>query len=100
MPKNFLNHLVFSKEKPSTYVIKKTDKIQQIAVGLGEETLLKKHITPVPTNLVMVKGSIFFKINGEENLFSEGDTFDIPVDTEHEVIGKGKENVFILTKEM
>ena len=48
----------------------------------------------------MVKGSIFFKINGEENLFSEGDTFDIPVDTEHEVIGKGKENVFILTKEM
>lgn len=100
MQTNFLNKLVFNKEKPSTYVIKKTDKIQQIAVGLGEETLLKKHITPVPTNLVMVKGSILFKINGEEYHFGEGDTYEIPVNTEHEVIGKGKENVFILTKEL
>lgn len=100
MQTNFLNNLVFSKEKPSTYAIKKTDKIQQIAVGLGEETLLKKHITPVPTNLVVVKGEILFRINGEEYHFKEGDVYEIPVNTEHEVIGKGKENVFILTKEL
>lgn len=100
MQTNFLNKLVFNKEKPSTYVIKKTDKIQQIAVGLGEETLLKKHITPVPTNLVVIKGSILFKINGEEYHFVEGDAYEIPVNTEHEVVGKGKENVFILAKEL
>lgn len=100
MQNNFLNQLVFNKEKPSTFVIKKTDKVQQIAVGLGEGTLLKKHITPVPTNFTMVKGEVIFKINNEDYHFAEGDVYEIPVNVEHEVIGRGKENVFILTKEL
>ena len=100
MQNNIYNNVVFSKEKPSTFVVKKTDKIQQIAVALAEGTLLKKHITSVPTQLVVVKGSIVFKINNEDYTFIEGDTYDIPVNVEHEVVGKSAENLFILTKEL
>lgn len=100
MQNNIYNNLVFSKEKPSTYTVKKTEKSLILAVGLAEETVLKKHITPAPTTLTVLKGKILFNINNEDYTFVEGDVYEIPVNVEHEVTGKGKENVFTLTKEL
>ncbi|MDO5616387.1 MAG: rhodanese-like domain-containing protein [Cruoricaptor ignavus] len=100
MQNNIYNNLVFSKEKPSVYKIKKTEKTEQFAVGLAKETLLKKHITPVPTTLIVLKGEIVFNINDTSLHFKEGDVYNIPVNEEHEVIGKEAENVFIITKEL
>lgn len=100
MQNNIFNNVIFSTEKPSTFSVKKTEKIQQIAVALGKGAVLKKHTTPVPTNLIMMKGTITFKINGEDLIFTEGVTYEIPVKVEHEVVGNDAENLFILTKEL
>ena len=59
---------------------------------------MKKHTTDEPTFLVVLKGKIRFLINNEEILLNTFDTYDIPVDIEHEVIGVEDENIFILTK--
>lgn len=100
MQTNFLNHLAFDSDKPSTHLIRKNETLHQFAVGLGKNTLLKKHITPVPTTLMMVRGSVLFRIDGKDLHFQEGDLYEIPVNVEHEVIGQEAENVFIITKEL
>ena len=78
--------------------IKKGENIKQIAVALGKNAILKKHTTDEPTFLVVLKGKIRFLINNEEISLNTFDTYDIPVDIEHEVIGVEDENIFILTK--
>lgn len=100
MQTNFLNHLSFDSDKPSTHLIRKNETLHQFAVGLEKNTLLKKHTTPVPTTLMMVKGAVVFRIEGKDLHFKEGDLYEIPVNVEHEVIGQEAENVFIITKEL
>lgn len=100
MQTNFLNHLIFDGDKPSTHLIRKNETLHQFAVGLGKNTLLKKHTTSVPTTLMMVRGSVLFRIEGKDLHFKEGDLYEIPVNIEHEVIGQEAENVFIITKEL
>jgi cupin domain protein len=67
-------------------------------VALGKGAVLKKHTTNEPAILVVIKGKLRFLINNQEILLNTFDTYDIPVDVEHEVIGVEEENVFILTK--
>jgi len=69
-----------------------------VAVALGEGAVLKKHTTDVPATLIMVKGTVRFIIYGQEVVLKDLDTYQIPADVEHEVIGVEEENVFILTK--
>lgn len=97
---NILEQLQFNAEKPSVAIIKKNDHIKYFAVGLGKNTLMKKHITAVPATLVMVKGEVEFHINGETLHLKVGDTYEIPVNVEHEVIGVTNENVFLITQEL
>lgn len=100
MQNNIYGNLNINTEKPSTHIIKKTDKILIVAVGLGEGTVLKKHTTADPATFTVLKGELLFKIDHKEFLFVEGDVYEIPVNMEHEVVGKAKENVFTLTKEL
>ncbi len=95
---NVLEKLTFRNDKQITSIIKKGENIKQIAVALGKNAILKKHTTDEPTFLVVLKGKIRFLINNEEISLNTFDTYDIPVDIEHEVIGVEDENIFILTK--
>ena len=95
---NLADKLTFRNDKQTTYFVKDGKDIRQVAIALGEGAVLKKHTTNVPATLIMVKGTVRFLINGEEITLKVLDTYQIPVDVEHEVIGVEKENVFIVTK--
>lgn len=96
---NIFDQAQFSTEKANVISIKKDDKIQCFAVALGENAVMKKHKTAVPALLVVLKGEINFVFSDRSFPLKEFDTFEIPVDEEHEVIGLGKENLFLITKE-
>ena len=95
---NLADKLTFRNDKQTTYFIKDGQNVRQVAIALGEGAVLKKHTTNIPATLIMVKGTVRFLINGEEVVLKDLDTYQIPVDVEHEVIGVEKENVFIVTK--
>ena len=95
---NLADKLTFRNDKQTTYFVKDGQNVRQVAIALGEGAVLKKHTTNIPTTLIMVKGTVRFLINGEEVVLKDLDTYQIPVDVEHEVIGVEKENVFIVTK--
>ena len=95
---NLADKLEFRTDKQTTYFIKDGKSVRQVAVALGEGAVLKKHTTDVPATLIMVKGTVRFIIYGQEVVLKDLDTYQIPADIEHEVIGVEKENVFIITK--
>ena len=95
---NLADKLQFRNDKQTTYFVKDGKSVRQVAVALGEGAVLKKHTTDVPATLIMVKGTVRFVIYGQEVVLKDLDTYQIPADVEHEVIGVEKENVFIITK--
>ena len=95
---NLADKLQFRNDKQTTYFVKDGKSVRQVAVALGEGAVLKKHTTDVPATLIMVKGTVRFIIYGQEVVLKDLDTYQIPADVEHEVIGVEKENVFIITK--
>ena len=97
---NILENLEFSTDKANVHYVKKSDKIKYFAVALGQGAVLKKHTTPVPATLVVLKGEINFVFTDREFVLREFDTFEIPVDEVHEVIGVLDQNLFLVTQEL
>ena len=97
---NIFEKLVFGEEKPSVLIIKKSEKLNILSVGLLEKQVLAKHVTTIPATLVMLRGKVDFNISGETVVLREGDIYEIPVNVEHEVVGRDIENVFMLVKEL
>ena len=95
---NLMDRLSYRTDKQTVSVIKNGEGVKQVAVALGKGAILKKHTTDVPAFLVVVKGEIRFLINGQEILLKALDTYNIPTEIEHELIGVDDENLFILTK--
>lgn len=96
---NILEQIILNPEKPSVLPIRKSESINLIAIGLQQNQLLKKHKTAIPTLLTVLKGSIEFRISNSEIRLQQFDTYQIPVDIEHEVIGIENKNIFTLTQE-
>ncbi|MFC6269100.1 cupin domain-containing protein [Frigoriflavimonas asaccharolytica] len=97
---NIIENITFNNEKPSVFLLKKSDKIKYIAIALGRDAVLKKHTAPVPTTLLVLKGEINFMIGEEKTQLRQFDIFEIPVNVEHEVTGVSNENLFTLTQEL
>jgi quercetin dioxygenase-like cupin family protein len=97
---NIFENLIFNEDKPSVLSIRKSDKANLFTVGLKEKQVLAKHITTVPATLVLLRGKVDFNINNETVILREGDIYEIPVNTEHEVIGRDIENIFLILKEL
>lgn len=97
---NIFEKTDFTGDKPSVVSIKKSDKANLFTVGLSEKQVLAKHITTVPTTLVMMRGKVDFNISGETVVLREGDAYEIPVNVEHEVVGRSIENLFLIVKEL
>lgn len=96
---NIVEKISFTPEKPAVHIIRKTDSINYIAIGLLMDQILPEHKTGVPTILTVLKGGIEFVIGDQEILLYQFDTFQIPVNQVHEVRGLEEQNVFTLTME-
>ncbi len=95
---NIHGQITYSDEKPAVVSIRNNEKINIIAIGLKKGRVLKKHVTKIPATLIVLKGTINFEINGENHVLQPLETFDIPVDVEHEVTGV-EECIFTVIKE-
>lgn len=96
---NIAKEITFNVDKPFVLPIHKTETVLIFAVGLLKKQLFTKHKTQIPALLVVLQGSILFRINTEEIRLSALDTYQIPIDTEHDVTGLDEENIFMITKE-
>ncbi len=97
---NIFENLAFNEDKPSVLSIRKSDKANFFTVGLKEKQVLAKHVTTVTATLILLSGKVDFNISGETVVLREGDVFEIPVNVEHEVIGRDIENIFLILKEL
>jgi quercetin dioxygenase-like cupin family protein len=97
---NIFEKLTFNEDRPSVLSLKKTENTNLFSVGLLEKQVLAKHITTVPATLVMMRGKIDFNINNESIVLRMGDVFEIPINVEHEVVGRDIENIFLIVKEL
>jgi quercetin dioxygenase-like cupin family protein len=95
---NINAELTFTPNKPAIVSILKNEVRQVFAVGLLKDQVLPKHKTAVPALLIVQEGSIEFHMNGLVTPLKRFDTFTIPVEVEHEVIGKEEKNVFLIIK--
>jgi quercetin dioxygenase-like cupin family protein len=98
--KNIEENIEYSTEKANVFSIKKTDKLKYFAVALGKGGILKKHIAPVPSTLVLLKGEVNFVIQNEKIHLKQFDIYEIPVNVEHEVVGLLEENLFSVSQEL
>lgn len=98
--KNILDNITFSNDKANVFPLKKTDEIKYFAVALGKGATLKKHMAPVPSTLVVLKGKINFIIKNAEIKLKQFDVYEIPVNVEHEVVGLEEENLFSVAQEL
>ena len=96
---NIAEKLEFTADKPSIASILKSDKINIIAIGLLKGQELKKHLTGLPTTLTVIKGGLDFNLESEKVQLRTFDTYQIPINVEHFVIGNEEENIFTLTQE-
>ena len=94
---NISENLKFTAEKPATYLVLKSEKLQIVAIGLLQNQVLSKHKTVFPALLTVLKGRIAFKLLSETIELKELDVFEIPVNVEHEVLGLEPENIFSLS---
>lgn len=95
---NILENITYLTDKPSVAIIEKTEKHKYFAVALGQNAVLSKHKAPVPSTLVVLKGEINFKFSDRAYHLKTFDTFNIPVDEEHEVEGLTAENLFLVSQ--
>jgi len=93
---NILEKIEFNSEEPAVLPLRKTTKTNVLSVGLLKNQTLESHKTHSPTLLIVLKGKIQFQIADKEFEFSVHDTYPIPANIMHEVMGLESENVFIL----
>ena len=96
---NIAKEIKFTADKPFVLSVRKTEKLNIMAVGLLKGQVLTKHKTQLPTTLIVLRGTILFRVNVEEIRLAAFDVYQIPIDIDHEVIGVDEENIFLLTRE-
>jgi phage shock protein E len=67
-----------------------------IGLGFKKGQVLEKHNTPTAAVLIVHHGSVDFKMSGKTHLLKAGDYFEIPANTEHEVVGNEDSHLFLI----
>lgn len=96
---NITETISFDPDKPAILSIRKTGTVNLFAVGLLKSQVLKKHKAVIPSLLTVLKGAIAFRMKDETISLKQYDTYDIPVNVEHEVAGVDEENIFTVLQE-
>lgn len=97
---NLFNQIQFDPNKPNVAIIKKNEAIKYFAVALGKGAVLQKHRTAVPATLLVISGEISFQFDDRSLHLVNGDSFEIPVDEVHEVVGLSDQNLFTVLQEL
>ncbi|MBS1572199.1 MAG: hypothetical protein JST62_07395 [Bacteroidetes bacterium] len=97
---NILENIHYLSDKPTVAIIRKNEKIKYFAVALGKDVVMHKHKTAVPATLVVLKGALDFRFVDRNYHLKTFDTFEIPVEEIHEVIGLENENLFSILQEI
>ncbi len=96
---NIADEVKFNTFKPTIVSIKKTAALNVFVVGLLKDQTLPEHKTQVPALLIVLQGELLFSLNGVKTKFKKFDTYQIPIDVGHHVVGLGDENIFLIVKE-
>lgn len=75
-------------EKPVVRTLHNHGGTRIIAIGLGKNVELKKHVAPSKATLHVLQGSIHFHLPEKKHLLHRYDTFEIPLETPHSVIAE------------
>ncbi len=67
-----------------------------IGLGFKKGQILEKHITSTPAILIVQSGSVDFKMSDKNYVLNAGDFFEIPANTEHEVIGREDSHLYLI----
>lgn len=92
--------LDFNNDKIAVATVHKTKRCKVMAIGLLRGQKLAKHKAQIPTLLTVLQGDIEFKTTDRSHSLKLFDTFEIPVNIEHEVRGMNEKNIFTLTQEL
>lgn len=95
---NIKESLKFNDEKPAILSIINSDKLNLKAVGLKKGQIMSKHKAGLKSLVIVLEGKIEFTINDEKFELNELDTYEIPVNVEHEIRGI-EQSIFSLTQE-
>jgi quercetin dioxygenase-like cupin family protein len=95
---NIEESLKFNDEKPAILSIINSEKLNLKTVGLKKGQIMPKHKAGLKSLVIVLKGKIEFDINGEKFVLNELDTYEIPVNVEHEIRGV-EQSIFSLTQE-
>lgn len=95
---NITKELILQPDKPARLMLWHEGSVNQLVIGLTRGQVLAKHKTPYPALLVVLKGSIEFRLPQERTVLTALDTFSIPVNELHEVEGLDEENLLLVTK--
>lgn len=95
---NIKENLKFNDEKPAVLSIINSEKLNLKAVGLKKGQIMSKHKAGLKSLLIVLEGKIEFSIDGEKFELNELDTYEIPVNVEHEIRGI-EQSIFSLTQE-
>ena len=97
---NILKYTDFFKDRPSVFQIKKTACQQQLVIALGQGVAIEKQSISEPATLIILRGEVKFSSQALDLFLNELDFFEIPIDIEHQITGTGKENLYLIIKEM
>jgi len=95
---NITKDLHFETEKPAVLSLIEGEHTKALVGGLLKDQTLTKHKTTQPTLLLVLEGTITFKMKSQVMLLNKHDVYSIPMDVEHEVIGIEEKNSFIIIK--
>lgn len=86
MKHTLMNEIKLNSESKTVKVLSQPS-FKLIGLGFKKGQVLEKHTTPTPAILIVQSGSVEFKMSGKTYSLAAGDYFEIPANTEHEVIG-------------
>ncbi len=95
---NIKDSLKFNDEKPAILSIISSDKLNLKVVGLKKGQIMSKHKASLKSLVIVLEGKIELTIDNEKFELDQLDTYEIPVNVEHEIRGI-EQSVFSLTQE-
>ena len=95
---NIKEKIKFNDDKPAILSIIDSEKMNLKAVGLKKGQIMSKHKAGLKSFVVVLEGKIEFDIDGKKFELGEMDTYEIPVNVEHEIRAL-EQSIFSLTQE-
>ncbi len=95
MKHNLMEEIQLNPETKTVKVLSNPS-FKLIGLGFKKGQVLEKHLTPTPAILIVQMGSVDFNMSGKTHLLKAGDFFEIPANTEHEVVGKEDSHLYLI----